>query len=281
MPGIEYNSMASRYHPHHPLNRQSGRDRRSTFSSMDSRNPYASYMAEAPPAYSSHHHHHRSPKIPSRDYHSRASGSDSEDSWWSRSPDDHPPTYPSLPREKVSREKSHRDGSRRDNSSGRRPRRLQVRPPYASQYVQPDIIDRLDDASFGAYHHEGPFDAASPQRNRVSKNSPIEAVKESIEETLRATPRDKIIDTIESHRPLDGVAYYPPGTTDREGQTYQYEEGSNMMDEYGLFMRTPGKKFTDEDFKNDPFYNQPHPNYLSNLKRKISLKRWKERRGTL
>ncbi|KAJ5475288.1 hypothetical protein N7539_008354 [Penicillium diatomitis] len=269
MPGIEYNSMASRYHPHHPLNRQSGRDRRSTFSSMDSRNPYASYMAEAPPAYSSHYHHRSRPgntTLARLDPTRKTPGGLDLPTTTRRH-------IQVCPGKRSPGRESQRDGSRRDNSSGRRPRRL--------QYVQPDIIDRLDDASFGAYHHEGPFDAASPQRNRVSKNSPIEAVKDSIEETLRATPRDKIIDTIESHRPLDGVAYFPPGTTDREGQTYQYEEGSNMMDEYGLFMRTPGKKFTDEDFKNDPFYNQPHPNYLSNLKRKISLKRWKERRGTL
>ncbi|EPS31549.1 hypothetical protein PDE_06504 [Penicillium oxalicum 114-2] len=277
MPGIEYSPMVSRHHPHHPLNRQSGRERRSTYSSVGTNNPYASHMAEAPPAYSSHY-----PQRPSSsESYAKGSGFGTEASWWSQS-SEHQSVYPtSRSREKTYRgHSSHREDSHHEPSISGRRRRPHVRPPYTSQYVQPDLIDRLDDASFYAYHHEGPFDAASPDRNRVNKNSPIEAVKDSIEEALRATPRDKIIDTIQSHRPLDGVAFYPPGTTDREGQTYQYEEGSNMMDEYGLFMRTPGKKFTDEDFKDDPFYNQPHPNYLSNLKRKISLRRWRPRRDT-
>jgi hypothetical protein len=106
--------------------------------------------------------------------------------------------------------------------------------------VNPDIIDELDDVTSYSYHHEGPYDAVCPERNRVSHNSPLEAVRESNEEALRATPRDKIIDSLHSHRPLDGTAFFPPGTTDRDGQTYEYEEGSNMMNEYGLFMRLPG-----------------------------------------
>jgi hypothetical protein len=109
-----------------------------------------------------------------------------------------------------------------------------------SQLVNPDIIDRLDSASFFQYHHEGPYDAVYPERNLDSKVSPIEAVKRTNEEALKATPSDKIKDCLNSHRPLDGVAYYPPGSTDREGQTYEYEEGINMMNDYGNFTRCPG-----------------------------------------
>jgi hypothetical protein len=107
--------------------------------------------------------------------------------------------------------------------------------------VQPDIIDQLDNVTAFSYHHEGPYDAARPERNRLSQYSPLEAVKESNAEALRATPQHKIADALNSHRPLDGVAFYPPGTTDRNGQEYSYEEGSNMMNDFaGNFMRLPG-----------------------------------------
>lgn len=144
--------------------------------------------------------------------------------WWSGSPE-HQPVYPRHQRE----------------SSAPRRRRSQQRYSRNSHLVNPDIIDELDDVTSYSYHHEGPYDAVCPERNRVSHHSPLEAVRESNEEALRATPRDKIIDCLHSHRPLDGTAYFPPGTTDRDGQTYEYEEGSNMMDEYGLFMRLPGQ----------------------------------------
>ncbi|CAG8895036.1 unnamed protein product [Penicillium nalgiovense] len=121
---------------------------------------------------------------------------------------------------------------------------------------------------------------ARPERNRFSQSSPLEAVKESNAEALRATPHHKIADALNSHRPLDGVAFYPPGTTDRDGQEYSYEEGSNMMNDFsGNFMRLPGTKFTDEDFKNDPFYNRPLVNPFSELRKKINL-RLKKRRNT-
>lgn len=165
--------------------------------------------------------------------------------------------------------------------------------------MNPDIIDQLDDVTAYSYHHEGPYDAVCPERNRVSQHSPLEAVKESNEEALRATPHDKIIDCLNSHRPLDGTAFFPPGTTDRNGQTYEYEEGSNMMNDFGNFMRLPGKvsiltypinetktcidlaqKFTDDDFKNDPFYTRPISNPFTQLRKKLSLRRNKKRRTT-
>ncbi|KAL4883740.1 hypothetical protein BJY04DRAFT_184272 [Aspergillus karnatakaensis] len=126
-----------------------------------------------------------------------------------------------------------------------------------SQLVTPDIIDRLDTAAVSSYHHEGPYDAVYPERNKHSTHSPLEALRESNAEALRATPHHKIADSIKRHRPLDGVAFFPPGSTDHEGQTYEYTEGWNMMNDFGNFARCPGMKFTDEDFRNDPFYNTP------------------------
>ncbi|KAL2390828.1 hypothetical protein RJ035_000843 [Blastomyces gilchristii] len=116
------------------------------------------------------------------------------------------------------------------------------RPRHNSTYVPPDVIDYLDNITPFHYHHEGPYDAASPYRNRSCHSyNPIDALKSSNEEALKATPPGKIADCIWHARPLDGVAFYPPGSTDPEGNTYDYEEGWNMMTEdSGDFRRWPG-----------------------------------------
>lgn len=204
MAAVQCMSMASRHHPHHPYN--AARERRSSIStSIGSNNPYARYMSPSPSAYSR-----------------RSVSSFSAPSvWWTGDPEHHPVE----PRR------------RRDSSAQRRPRYTSSRH---SQLVHPDIIDQLDDVA-SCYHHEGPYDAVRPERNRSTQHSPLEAVRESNEEALRATPRDKIVDCLNSHRPLDGTAFFPPGTTDRNGQTYDYEEGFNMMNDYTEFMRLPGK----------------------------------------
>lgn len=112
---------------------------------------------------------------------------------------------------------------------------------HRSSRVRPDPIDRLDTVGGVKYHHEGPYDAIYPERNQCSYRSPVAAVKETNYETLKATPMYKIIDSIERHRPLDGVGFYPPGTADEEGHIYDYKEGDNMMtDMDGNFKRDPG-----------------------------------------
>ncbi|KAE8145749.1 hypothetical protein BDV25DRAFT_163956 [Aspergillus avenaceus] len=184
---------------------------------------------------------------------------------------EHQPVEPKRRREYSGHYHSH---NRRASQGARH----SLRYSRDSQLVNPDIIDRLDDAGFCQYHHEGPYDAARPEKNTNSKMSPLEAVKGTNEEALKATPEDRIRDCIDSHRPLDGVAYYPPGTTDREGQTYNYQEGANMMNDYGNFMRFPGMKFTDKDFENDPFYNSPLPRPFAALRKAFSRRR--NRRGT-
>lgn len=69
----------------------------------------------------------------------------------------------------------------------------------------------------------------------------MHALKVSNEEALKATPRDKIMDSLRGNRPLDGVAYFPPGTPGVNGEVLDYEEGNNMMvEDRGNFKRIPG-----------------------------------------
>jgi hypothetical protein len=91
-----------------------------------------------------------------------------------------------------------------------------------------DSIDQLAGIE-GAYHHQGPYDVASQARNRYEKDSPIAALATSNAEALKATPRENIIDAVRHHRPLDGIAQVPPGVPDRNGEVYEYEEGTDMQ----------------------------------------------------
>ncbi|KAJ5114492.1 hypothetical protein NUU61_000251 [Penicillium alfredii] len=252
MAAVECMPLASRHHPHHPFNQNR---RPSVGSSMGSsigttigsNNPYARYMSPSPSLHSRRSHSESMPSI-----------------YFSGSPEHHPVEPP----------------RRRDSGVPLRRRSMQQKYSRHSQLVHPDIIDQLDNVTAFSYHHEGPYDAVCPERNLVSQSSPLEAVKESNAEALRATPRDKIVDCINSHRPLDGTAFFPPGTSDPSGQHYDYEEGSNMMNDFGNFMRMPGKRFTDDDFKNDPFYNRPVPNPFAQLRKVLSLRRRKRRSTT-
>lgn len=107
--------------------------------------------------------------------------------------------------------------------------------------VRPDMIDDLDTVGGAKYHHEGPFDVSYLARNTSYESSPLEALSGSNEETLKATPREKIMDSVQKHRPLDGVAMVPPGMHDRNGNLYEYQEGPNMMiEDGGNYKRWPG-----------------------------------------
>lgn len=93
----------------------------------------------------------------------------------------------------------------------------------------------------GAYHHEGPFDATLLAKNLSYKSSPVEAVRRTNLEALKATPREKIQDSVERHRPLDGVARVPPGMADENGRVYNYREGADLMiEDGGNYKRWPG-----------------------------------------
>ncbi|KAL9101564.1 MAG: hypothetical protein Q9163_003193 [Psora crenata] len=130
-----------------------------------------------------------------------------------------------------------------------------------THHVGADTIDSLDNVAGGPYHHEGPYDATLLARNLSHKVAPVAAVSASNEETLKATPREKIQDSLEKHYPLDGVARVPPGVADRDGRIYQYQEGSDMMidgqPEGGAYKRWPGVNYHPDDLKGkgEPSYS--------------------------
>lgn len=134
------------------------------------------------------------------------------------------------------------DRSNRPLDTLTRENRLADRSPHLRKKHIPgaDIIDTLDTTTF-AYHHEGPYDATLLSRNTNVKNSPVAAVQTTNEEALKATPPEKIHDSLREHRPLDGVAVVPPGMQDVNGRTYDYQEGADLMiEDGGNYKRWPG-----------------------------------------
>lgn len=113
---------------------------------------------------------------------------------------------------------------RRDSKKASRSPHLQKRHMHGT-----DTIDRLDPTTKFPYHHEGPYDAASLARNSVPKQKPIDALRDSNAEALRATPPENIKDSLEHRVPLSGTAVVPPGVQDRLGRVLNYEEGANQM----------------------------------------------------
>jgi hypothetical protein len=132
-----------------------------------------------------------------------------------------------------------------------------------------DIIDRLDAAGFARYHHEGPYDAASIARNKHVKLAPIDAVRESNEEALRATPRENIVDAVTKHRPLEGVANTPPGIPDHFGRVLDYEEGADLQREPGGdYKRWPGQVCLESMYNPGRFTDTSQDNHPNDLKGK-------------
>jgi len=138
------------------------------------------------------------------------------------------------------------------------------RARYATKkhHIKPDTIDNLDGGIGGAaFHHGGPYDPTLAARNNSYLRSPVQAVAASNNETLKATPKEMIQDSLERHRPLDGVAAYPPGHTDQNGHVYHYEAGENMMTdlnpEGGAYKRWPGVQYHPDDIKGkgEPSYS--------------------------
>jgi len=113
--------------------------------------------------------------------------------------------------------------------------RRAYRAPHLKKHHQigVDVIDNLDTVGGSKYHHEGPFDATYYTRNTSFNSSPLEAVAWTNEEALKATPKERVLDSVRGKKPLDGVATYPPGATDRLGNKYNYEEGANLQVEDG------------------------------------------------
>lgn len=133
----------------------------------------------------------------------------------------------------------------------RRENKLAYKAPHLRRrhLPAPDTIDRLDNV-WGAYHHEGPYDATLYARNSSAKISPVQAVQSTNEEALKATPLEAIQDSLLRHRPLDGVAVIPSGMTDFAGRRMDYVEGPNMMVEHGgNYKRWPGVDYHPDDIK--------------------------------
>ncbi|KAF8865314.1 hypothetical protein BDZ45DRAFT_736426 [Acephala macrosclerotiorum] len=117
-----------------------------------------------------------------------------------------------------------------------------------------DTIDSLDRSMLGGpYHHEGPYDATLLARNTSYKSSPVEAVRGTNEEAIRATPRERIKDSLDRHVPLQGTAVIPPGMAGVDGKPMEYEEGADLMREPdapgGAYKRWDHVKYLPEDYK--------------------------------
>lgn len=76
--------------------------------------------------------------------------------------------------------RSHSDSARRHDKSHRRLSKSS-KSKSSKKKVEPhkpdnlDTIDKLDVSAFfgGRFHHDGPFDACTPHRNKVGKNAPV------------------------------------------------------------------------------------------------------------
>lgn len=106
-------------------------------------------------------------------------------------------------------------------------------PASQSSRGDHDIIDSLDHSAYYMYHHEGPFDAASRARNKVSDGGPLEALAGQHNVSPKPPRRDNNPDNRFAKQ-----FHLPPGTVDREGRVHDDDDdGSNMM--YDI-MKHPG-----------------------------------------
>ncbi|KAL2135507.1 hypothetical protein VTI74DRAFT_8238 [Chaetomium olivicolor] len=119
-----------------------------------------------------------------------------------------------------------------------------------------DTIDSLDHSGplpGVTYHHEGPYDATMKERNINKKYAPVEAVKDTNMEALKATPVEFVKDSLQKHVPLQGTAIIPPGMKDLSGRTMEYEEGADLMREEdapgGAYKRWDHVRYRDDDLK--------------------------------
>lgn len=80
-------------------------------------------------------------------------------------------------REKSEGETERRDRTHRGEKSSRKHRSSSKKSPLKGEARNLDVIDKLDVSSFfgGRFHHDGPFDACTPHRNRNVKAAPVMA----------------------------------------------------------------------------------------------------------
>ncbi|KAI5925025.1 hypothetical protein F4810DRAFT_660635 [Camillea tinctor] len=128
-------------------------------------------------------------------------------------------------------------------------------------FVGADPIDVLDNVGIGgAYHHGGPYDATLAQRNRDVRYAPVEAVRESNLEALRATPQEYIQDSLRKHVPLQGTASIPPGMRDHAGRRMNYKEGADLMREADA-PGGPYKRYEHVQYHPDDLKGKGEPSY--------------------
>ncbi|KAK7914646.1 hypothetical protein PG985_012349 [Apiospora marii] len=123
-----------------------------------------------------------------------------------------------------------------------------------------DPIDTLDNILGHSYHHDGPFDATLASRNANKKYAPLEAVKSTNEEALKATPKEIVQDSLTKHVPLHGTANIPPGMSDMSGRRMSYEEGTDLQRER-FASGGPSRRYDDGDYHPDDLKGKGEPSY--------------------
>ncbi|KAI5798967.1 hypothetical protein EDC01DRAFT_649901 [Geopyxis carbonaria] len=158
------------------------------------------------------------------------------------------------------------DQIRAETKAANRPRHLKK-----SSIPGADTIDRLGDVLGGIpYHHDGPYEATLAAR-QIPGYAPVDAVKESNEAAIRATPRANIIDSLEKHYPMQGTAIYPPGV----GGVGDYEE-YDVMRRDGGYKRWAHMEYKDEDLK-----GKGEPSYtIEEFEKQQKAARRKHQNGT-
>lgn len=119
-----------------------------------------------------------------------------------------------------------------------------------------DPIDSLDSTGpvpGATYHHGGPFDATMKAYNANSRYAPVDAVRDTNMEALKATPAEFVQDSLVKRVPLQGTAVVPPGMRDWSGRRMEYEEGADLMREPdaegGPYKRWEHVRYRDDDLK--------------------------------
>ncbi|KAG7293208.1 hypothetical protein NEMBOFW57_003254 [Staphylotrichum longicolle] len=165
-----------------------------------------------------------------------------------------------VPRRSGSlRERYPGDMSHRPLAMIAREHRAADRAPHLHNHRRQQPSDTIDTLDISGpvpgviYHHEGPFDATMKERNVNKAYAPVEAVKDTNMEALKATPAEFVHDSLEKHVPLQGTAIVPPGMKDMSGRTMEYEEGADLMREAsaggGPYKRWDHVRYRDDDYK--------------------------------
>ncbi|KAK3310248.1 uncharacterized protein B0T15DRAFT_517910 [Chaetomium strumarium] len=167
---------------------------------------------------------------------------------------DTPPRRASSLRERYPGDMSHRPLAiltREHRAADRAPHLHNRRRQQPSDTI--DSLDSTGPVPGVTYHHDGPFDATLKERNLNKKYAPIDAVRDTNAEALKATPREFVQDSLVKHVPLQGTAVVPPGMQDFGGRTMEYEEGADLMREEdapgGAYKRWDHVRYRDGDLK--------------------------------